>query len=560
MRLTSSPSTRDVDLSRVALPIEALCLVLGLASAACNGGEIGPAQSGDAGPTLRAETGPGTDDAALDAARESDSVTGVPWDATVADGSPGGDARPPGDARDDETSVDDGPFDPVETSVDGGGDASATRADAAEGAVEGDGGDGSASGTGAHVEGGCPIGLRSATQISAGGGPTAPVLADLDGDGKLDLLLANGADAKIAVYLGDGHGGFASPVLYATGLSPRSIAVGDINGDGVPDMAVANGAAGQPVTVMLGDGHGAFVAQPPVMAGAVPMSVAMGDANGDGRLDLFVANAGSDDVGVLFGDGTGSFLAQQAWGLIIDPDALVVGDLDGDGRLDLMVGASALGSVSVLPGSPGGLFPTQVTASFGYLGPASLALGDVDGDGRLDLALANPSTYDVTVARGAGNGNFLPRVSVPLNAAPVSVALGDIDGDGALDLAVGTSVTEAQSNAALAMVLLGQHDGTFQAPVAFGVGTSPGAVALGDLDGDGRADLVVANAGADTVSVLGFSPCAGTPGSPATSLCVQGAACAGTTELICSGGVAFDSCTQICTCSTSGLYCELGCP
>jgi hypothetical protein len=202
----------------------------------------------------------------------------------------------------------------------------------------------------------------------------------------------------------------------------------------------------------------------------------------------------------------------------------------------------------------------QLTSSFGYLAPASFVLGDLDGDGRTDIALANPDTYDVTAARGAGDGAFLPRVSYGLSASPISVALGDINGDGSLDLAVGTDLTESQQSSSRAFVLLGNGDGTFDAPVAFDVGAGPATVALGDLDGDGLPELVVANAGSGTVSVLSFIPCGGTPGTPDQTACVNGAPCTGTVTLLCAGGPGSDSCTQSCDCSGSGIYCNLGCP
>ena len=147
--------------------------------------------------------------------------------------------------------------------------------------------------------------------------------------------------------LGNGDGTFQAAVNYGAGDWPSSVAIGDLDGDGDLDLAVANDDSDD-VSVLLGNGDGTF--QPAVNYGAgdSPHSVAIGDLNGDGDLDLAVANQSSDDVSVLLGNGDGTFQAAVNYGAGDEPSPVAIGDLNGDGDLDLAVANAGSGSVSVL--------------------------------------------------------------------------------------------------------------------------------------------------------------------------------------------------------------------
>src|SRR5271157_1234108 len=148
--------------------------------------------------------------------------------------------------------------------------------------------------------------------FAAGSYPASVAVADFNGDGRLDLAVANEGSHNVTVLLGNGTGGFtAAPGSpFPAGSSPISVAVGDFNGDGKPDLAIAN-EGGNNVTVLLGNGTGGFTAAPgsPFPVGTQPESVAVGDFNGDGKPDLAIANARSNTVTVLLGNGTGGFTA-----------------------------------------------------------------------------------------------------------------------------------------------------------------------------------------------------------------------------------------------------------
>ena len=294
--------------------------------------------------------------------------------------------------------------------------------------------------------------------LAAGANPRAIRVGDVNGDGKLDLVVADYANGNVTVFPGDGAGGFGatgSPI--AVGSGPRGMVLGDFNGDGHVDIATAN-FNGNSVSVLLSDGHGGFQAVKTYSAGSGPQDIQAGDVNGDGKLDLVVANNSDETVTVLLGDGAGGF--------------------------------------SQAPGSP-------VTVGNGVY---AVALGDIDHDGNLDIATANQDANDAAVFLGDGTGRFTEAQGSPYStgtpaSAPSAVALADVDGDGNLDLIVSNSGSSDNN----VMVRLGVGNGQFQAANLWGVGATqhtPWALAAGDVNGDGSLDLVVVNTDSDDLTVL----------------------------------------------------------
>jgi uncharacterized protein (TIGR03437 family) len=178
-------------------------------------------------------------------------------------------------------------------------------------------------------------------------------VGDFNGDGKLDLAVANFYGNTVSILLGTGTGSFGAKTDFRTGSTPTSVAVGDFNGDGNLDLAVTNGdptgffgdAESKDVSILLGTGTGSFGAKTDFGTGFSPISVAVGDFNGDGELDLAVANFDSNTVSILLGTGTGSFEARTDFGTGSGPASVAVGDFNGDGKLDLAV--ANLGSIFV---------------------------------------------------------------------------------------------------------------------------------------------------------------------------------------------------------------------
>jgi len=294
---------------------------------------------------------------------------------------------------------------------------------------------------------------------------------------------------------------FQAAVNYAVGAAPSSIAVGDFSGDGKLDLVVLAGPVG--MSVLLGNGDGTF--QVPLntpLYNEVPTSLAVGDFNGDGKLDLAVTDEEYDSVRVLLGNGDGTFQVAGSYPIGSMPMSVAVGDFNGNGKLDLAVAACAFaasGCVSVLLGSGDGTFKPAVSIPLqANFWAASFAEGDFNGDGKPDLAVGNADMSDIAVLLGNGDGTFQAPQYYPTANLPASVTVGDFNGDGKLDLAAA-----AQNYVS---VLLGNGDGTFQPAVNYAVGPGNeidgGAVTVGDFNGDGKLDLVAANRDSNNVSVL----------------------------------------------------------
>lgn len=190
-------------------------------------------------------------------------------------------------------------------------------------------------------------------------------IADVNGDGIPDVIISDGSGSAggVRVLLNDGHGNLAADVSYASetavGPGPVSVSVTDINGDGKPDLVTANGRDGT-VSVLINNGDGTFAAPVTYPAGSDPVAVAVGDVNGDGHPDIVVADQGDSKVAILIGAGDGTFAAPVFYGTGPDPGWIAAHDLSGDGRLDLVTANYSDGSVSVFANTGHGDFvPTQ---------------------------------------------------------------------------------------------------------------------------------------------------------------------------------------------------------
>ena len=333
------------------------------------------------------------------------------------------------------------------------------------------------------------IALSAPSAFGAGTDPDSAAGGDFNGDGKLDLAVANEGSNNVSILLGKSDGTFQAAVDYGAGSNPSSVAVGDFRDDGKLDLVVANDGSDN-VSILLGNGDGTFQAAVNYGVGSAPTSVAVGDFNGDGKLDLAVVNELSNNFSILLGNGDGTFQAAVNYGAGLSLFSVAVGDFNGDGKLDLAVASGGSDYVSVLLGNGDGTFKTAVQYVAG-LEPISVAVADFNGDGKLDLAVANYESNNVSILLGKGDGTFQAAVDYGIGtenypATPGSVAVGDFNGDGKLDLVVGGVESD---NVSVVSVLLGNGDGTFQAAVNYGAGAGQTSVAVGDFNGDGRLDL-----------------------------------------------------------------------
>ena len=353
----------------------------------------------------------------------------------------------------------------------------------------------------------------SNSHFPVGTAPGSVEIADLNGDAKPDIIVANEQSNNVTILLGDGKGGFtpakASP--FPAGHDPNDIATGDFNRDGKLDLAFANHEE-KHLTVLLGNGQGGFTPAPdsPFAVAVKPHThgVATGDLNGDGNLDLVTDSWGNDQVAVLFGDGRGSF---NTSGTLLDVGKMPyqrvrVGDINGDGKSDIITTNLEGDNVTILLGDGRGGFKQSTGSPFPCGdSPFNFAIGDVNGDGKPDLAIVNSpsSTADrhgkdgLTILLGDGAGGFRILAGSPFatDRIPNRVAIGDVNGDGVADIAV-----SSPDGNKITLFLMSSKGVASSSTIA--IGGKPKGLAIRDLNGDGKADMVITNNSDNTVTVM----------------------------------------------------------
>ena len=368
---------------------------------------------------------------------------------------------------------------------------------------------------------------------TAGNGPARVVIGDLDGDGKPDVVVANVYDGSIWIYRNISTNGtltagsFASPVIFAIGGGTDSqdgLALADLDGDGRLDIVTVNRNLNlvsifQNFSSPGGLTTNSFGARVDIPLAGIPSGVAVMDLDGDGRPDIVTANQGSNTVSVLRNLSTGGLITSNSFAAAVNvpvgpgPWWVSLADLDGDGKPDVVtanLSSSGPAAVSVLrnESSVGNIVFAPDVDFPGLGGPLSVEVGDLDGDGKADLVVGSyggqaVAVYQNTSTPGTINSNsFAPAVNLPANGEVTVAVIGDLDGDGRPDLAVVTHIPDHLSVFRNLMSTPGTITAASFGPrVDFTSGSLPNGVAIGDLDGDGRPDLVFGNAYGNTVSI-----------------------------------------------------------
>jgi Bacterial Ig-like domain (group 3)/FG-GAP-like repeat len=366
--------------------------------------------------------------------------------------------------------------------------------------------------------------LPAALQYFAGVA-TAAAVGDFNKDGKLDVVYSSGGagSGSVQIMLGNGDGSFQVGRRYASLTPGQQVTVTDIDGDGNPDIVVGNSSQGLYVQdsndnlapmfqILLGRGDGTFVGAPTYFGqGSIYQNVsqlATGDFSGDGKADVLTIEQVTSNgntvpvLAMLPGDGSGNLGGAVTSPINLTPTSLVAAKMYADTALDVVLAGRSTGGLSILSvlrNQGNGTFAGEQDYSL-PAGATSLAVGDFNGDGIMDVAVGvstgSSGTSGVYVLLGQANGTLATPVQIDTSVNPVSIAAGDLTGAGRADLIIADQGTNAPGatngvNGAL-HVYLGNANGTFTGAAA--PTTTAGVyslVAIGDLNNDGKPDLII---------------------------------------------------------------------
>ena len=372
--------------------------------------------------------------------------------------------------------------------------------------------------------------------------PLFVTVAHLNNDDQTDLVVVNYGTNTVGILLGFGNGSFQDQTTYFTGYDsiPYSLAVGHFNKDNYSDIAVVNYGTNN-VGILLGYDNGTFTSQKTytTLSNSNPSSIVLGDFNDDNRLDIAVSNNGSGNVGIFLGHGNGSFQSQIIYPLDSNshPEYITVADLNNDNELDIVITDSINGRLQVLRGYGNGSFATITTYDIIYeSGSMPIAVADFNNNNQSDIIVANYGANNVLVLMDYRIEPSTRQVNYHIGSRGITtVAVTDVNNDQIPDMISSLSqkifIVNGLKNGTFdggsissinipvvgsqyicvgdiyndnVGVLLGRGNGTFIPMTTYstGKGSSPMWVTLGDMNNDGRLDIVCANKHSDNIAIL----------------------------------------------------------
>jgi hypothetical protein len=331
--------------------------------------------------------------------------------------------------------------------------------------------------------------------------------ADVNGDGRLDLITANYNTNTLTLLTNNGNGGFGFYATLKVGNNPGFVLAADVNGNGKLDLITAN-FGDNTLTVLTNNGSGIYGSNATLTVGGGPQNIVAADVNGDGYLDLINANYTSPGTLTVYtNNGSGRFTLASTLTVGSYPAWVCAADVNGDGYVDL-ISASYKGSngntLTVLTNNGHGVFGFNARLAVGSA-PVTLVAADVNGDGKPDLISANNGTDTLTVLTNNGSGVFGFSATLVLADSPEGLSAIDLNGDGKLDLISangGTYVGIDPGSENTITILTNNGSGVFGSNATLIVGIGPDCVSAADVNADGKPDLIISNYKDNTVTVL----------------------------------------------------------
>ncbi|OYU95653.1 MAG: hypothetical protein CFE21_10970 [Bacteroidetes bacterium B1(2017)] len=399
--------------------------------------------------------------------------------------------------------------------------------------------------------------------FTTGIAPVSVAIGDLDRDGKPDLAIANQNSNTVSILRNTATSGsivtgsFAPKVDFSTSnlSTPGTITIADIDGDGKSDLVVASQTFNKFIVLRNTSTNGAIDSSsfaPKVdffTAGSMSPAASIADMDGDGKLDVVTVNASGNSISLMRNTSTvgtinvSSFAPKVDFATGTSPTAIDIADYDGDGKPDVAIINKSLGILSVFRNlaTPGSFNSGSLASKVDFTtasNPIVVASGDFDGDGKIDLVVVNQgsasfSIFKNTASSGTiGLGSFASKVDFTTGTTPYSASIGDFDGDSKPDLAIvnqgNTNISVFRNTASTGTIT----SSSFAAKVDFATTSQPRTSAVGDLDGDGRADMLATNLTNGTLSIFrNASPISTVPiltTSSVTSIAISSATLGGT--------------------------------